>query len=241
MNVVLPIHEARGASQFNTAVVINRRGNVVGSYSKIFPVFGKLGQTVPPTEANGGEVAPPDSVTPSAEGVRAFDLDIGRVVVLICYDINFPELWQQADALGADLVVWPSAMATPDPTSYGYASIHRSFDIVAVGYPADFIGRDGQAIRSTADPRLPFLRLATVDIDRTFAHWDYNGPKIDAMRRAHPSVEIDIAGPPHFLLRSADNHTSVRKLCAEFGIETLRSYVHRARRGVNLVRHTEAS
>ena len=34
----------------------------------------------------------------------------GRIAVLICYDINFAELWFQAEARGADMVIWPSAM-----------------------------------------------------------------------------------------------------------------------------------
>ena len=113
MNIVLPIHEVRGAHFFNTAVIINRRGATVGTYSKIFPVYGNSSH--PPRE---GEISAPDSVWPASSGVAAFDLDFGRIAVLICFDINFAELWQQAEGLGADLVVWPSAMATPDPSSY---------------------------------------------------------------------------------------------------------------------------
>ena len=64
-----------------------------------------------------GEIASPDGVWPASSGVRAFDLDFGRIAVLVCFDINFAELWLQAEGLGADLVVWPSAMATPDPST----------------------------------------------------------------------------------------------------------------------------
>jgi predicted amidohydrolase len=110
MNIVLPLHEQRGEKFFNTGVVVDRDGKVVGTYSKVFPVFGNTNQTVPPTAAGGGEVTPPDSVSPSLAGVKVFDLDFGRIAVVICYDINFAELWMQAEALGADMVVWPSAM-----------------------------------------------------------------------------------------------------------------------------------
>ena len=40
-------------------------------------------------------MSPPSSVTPSPRGVRTFDLDFGRIAVLICYDINFAEIWLQ--------------------------------------------------------------------------------------------------------------------------------------------------
>jgi hypothetical protein len=90
-----------------------------GHYSKVFPVWGNTARTA-------GEVL---HVTPSEEGVRVFDLDIGKVAVLICYDINFPELWHQAAALGADLIVWPSAMKTPDPSTYGSAHVPHAYPI----------------------------------------------------------------------------------------------------------------
>ena len=95
MNVVLPVHETRasdGGRQYNSAVVINREGRVVGHYSKVMPVFGNTSQTVPPTQHGAGETVAPDNVTPSSQGVKVFDLDFGRIAVLICYDINFIEL-----------------------------------------------------------------------------------------------------------------------------------------------------
>ena len=233
MNIVLPIHEARGEKRYNTAVVIDRQGDIVGTYSKVFPTWGAPGQAVPPTLP--AEVTPPDSVVPSSDGVKSFDLDFGRIAVLICFDINFAELWHQADALGTELLVWPSAMAMPDPTVYGYARVYRSFDIVGVGYPADFVGRDGKPIeRSTPDPeRYPFLKVATIDLDRTTVHWDYNVANVRKLVAEHPSVVIDEEGPPHFLLRSTDSETSVRALLEQYGIQTLRQYVQRARNGLN--------
>jgi hypothetical protein len=154
MNVVLPIHESRGDKFFNTAVVLDRQGRTVGTYSKVFPVFGN-------TSGHGahGEIEAPDSVWPSSAGVKAFDLDFGRIAVLICFDINFAELWQQAEALGTDLVVWPSAMVTPDPSTLGYARIHQ-YDIVAVGFPGDLVGRDGTSLKNSTDPGYPMRRAA---------------------------------------------------------------------------------
>ena len=37
-----------------------------------------------------------------------FDLDFGRVSILTCFDINFPELWMFLSARGVDIVFWPS-------------------------------------------------------------------------------------------------------------------------------------
>ena len=37
-----------------------------------------------------------------------FDLDFGRVSILSCFDINYPELWMHLSARGVDIVFWPS-------------------------------------------------------------------------------------------------------------------------------------
>lgn len=60
MNVVAPIRENRGGRLFNTAVVIDRSGEVVGTYSKVFPVWGSIDRT-------NGEIL---HVDPSEEGVK---------------------------------------------------------------------------------------------------------------------------------------------------------------------------
>jgi hypothetical protein len=115
------------------------------------------------------------------------------------------------------------------------------------------------------DTELPMMKLATVDIDRTFVHWDYNKQKVEALlaevgtlywlsyryaswvvticprplhycTAQHPQVVLEQPGPPFYLLRSTDNRTSVRKLCAENEIETNRQYVHRSRQALNSMR-----
>eukprot|EP00039_Didymoeca_costata_P012228 m.175328 g.175328 ORF g.175328 m.175328 type:complete len:412 (-) comp15422_c0_seq8:895-2130(-) len=235
VNIVLPIHEKRGSLFYNTAVVINREGSIVGTYSKVFPVFGNMSQTLPPSVRGSGEVNSPDSVTPSLAGVSTFDLDFGRIAVLICYDINFPELWHQAEALGADIVVWPSAMATPDPSTFGYARIHQ-YDIVCIGAPGNIMTRRGIPNSQQNITGFPFMVYGVVDIDQTYVHWDYNKEKVDKLMSENSWVTMTEPGPPFYLLSSTDDHHSVRKALETYNIETNRGYVHRARHGLNVLR-----
>ena len=65
--------------------------STIGVYRKSFPTAKELQQ----------------GILPSPDGVSVFDLDFGRVAVLICYDQQFAELWHAAGALGADVVFWP--------------------------------------------------------------------------------------------------------------------------------------
>lgn len=237
MNIVLPIHEALDGRQYNTAVVIDREGAVVGVYRKVFPVWGDASQRVPPTAQGGGEVGPPDNVTPSSAGVVAFDLDFGRIAVLVCFDTNFSELWQQAAALGAELVVYPSANSTPEPRTYAYAALFQ-YDIVSVGFPADVIDRTGDAHPTQPVAGFPMMKLAKLDLDRTFVHYDFNAAKMKRLLAENPQIVLERDRDPWWLLRSTAANVSARALCRQYAIETNRQYIHRSRQGLNQYRAT---
>lgn len=112
---------------YNTAVVVGRNAELVLStagvpyYQKVFPCLGyPMGQISANSSGgyipfggidHGGETP----LIPGQHGVQAWDLQgIGRVAILICFDVNCMELWHQAYALGAQVIFWPSMMATPD-------------------------------------------------------------------------------------------------------------------------------
>ena len=67
------------------------------------------------TSAHNASPDVPEGVTPGQEGVQTWDLPgIGRIAILICFDINFFELWHQAYASGAQ-VVFCLGDANPGP------------------------------------------------------------------------------------------------------------------------------
>ena len=107
MYVVCPIKElvGRGAEEqvYNTAVLIGRDGGVIGRYRKRFSFWG-FPEDPPPTGGHGGRRQQGTELEPPP----VFDLDFGRVAILICFDINFNELWMHLAARGVDVVLWPS-------------------------------------------------------------------------------------------------------------------------------------
>jgi predicted amidohydrolase len=93
--VVSPIYRAAGDKRLNTAVVIDRSGQVVATYDKIFPYWNEF------------DMKPP--ARPGVEDATVFDADFGRIGLAICYDAKFPEVFQRLRERGAELVVWTSA------------------------------------------------------------------------------------------------------------------------------------
>ena len=91
------IYELRDGDIYNTTLVINREGIVVGRYSKMFPFL------------------------PYERGVEAgseflvFDVpDVGRFGISICYDIWFPETTRTLAWMGAEVILHPSLTNTLD-------------------------------------------------------------------------------------------------------------------------------
>jgi len=91
MAVVLPIYRLDEAGQLrNSAVVIDKSGRVAGCYDKVHPTQGEIERGVMP-----GDSWP------------VFELDFGKVGVMICHDNSFVESARCLALNGAEIIAWP--------------------------------------------------------------------------------------------------------------------------------------
>jgi hypothetical protein len=215
MYVVCPIRErAADGRQYNTAVLLDRQGRVAGRYRKVFVFWG-------------------EGVHVGEEGVGVFDADFGRIALLTCFDANFDEVWQEADRKGAEIVFWPSAYGGGMPLN-GYAMIHNYY-VVAVGC-GNMIDVFGRTIEPAEKPHANQF-LATLDLDLTIAHTNFNEKKVAQLLKEHPG-EVERAPGSYdmeswFVLRAVKPGVRVRDLCKQYHIETLREYRQRSRQHIN--------
>ncbi len=79
----------------NAAVVVGRKGEVLGTYRKIHLVV-SLERGTMESGATPGNALP------------VFDCDFGKLGVQICYDMVFPEGWAELARRGAELIAWPT-------------------------------------------------------------------------------------------------------------------------------------
>lgn len=219
MYVVCPIREQAGDRQYNTAVLIDRKGEVAGYYRKVFVFWG-------------------EGLHLSTEGVKVFETDFGRISILTCFDLNYPELWQKCDDLDVDIVLWPSAYGGGSPLNAMAILYHYYIVPVGVGNIIDITGKTCPNIEK---PR-PKQFIATLDLDRAFAHHDFNRKKVEKMLAEHKDeivVERNLSDEdlaPWWLFKATKPGVTVRKLLKEYGIETLREYQHRSREQINQAR-----
>jgi hypothetical protein len=223
MYVICPIREQAGDKQYNTAVLIDRNGRLAGYYRKVFVFWG-------------------EGLHCSTEGVKTFDTDFGRISILTCFDLNFPELWQQCDALDVDIVFWPSAYGGGSPLN-AYAILHHYY-IVPVG-AGNIIDITGKTVENIQEPRSKQF-IATLDLDRTFVHHDFSREKVQKMLKEHENeivVERNLSDEdlaPWWLFKAVKPGVLVREVLKRHKIETLREYQHRSRKQINEARKQDS-
>jgi len=88
--IVAGILEKSGNVVYNTSVLINRSGELAGKYRKI---------SLPREEIDGG-ITPGDSLP-------VFDTDFGRIGMMICWDVTFPETARTLAQKGAEIIFLP--------------------------------------------------------------------------------------------------------------------------------------
>jgi N-carbamoylputrescine amidase len=102
--VVLPVSffERAGLSFFNTVAVIDADGEVLGTYRKAH---------VP----NGPGYQEKSYFSPGDTGFRVWDTRCGRIGVGICWDQWFPECARAMALMGAEVLLYPTAIGSEPP------------------------------------------------------------------------------------------------------------------------------
>jgi predicted amidohydrolase len=90
MYIVAGILEKEEETVYNTAILLDRNGNLAGKYRKV---------SLPREEIEGG-VTPGDSFP-------VFDTDFGKVGIMICWDVSFPEAARALAFNGAEVIMMP--------------------------------------------------------------------------------------------------------------------------------------
>lgn len=93
----------RQGKLYNTSFLFDRKGNVVGSYDKVH-LFDALNAAFEDKESyivNPGEKA------------FAYEADFGKIGIMICYDIRFPEMVRSLALQGVQYLFVPAAFYMP--------------------------------------------------------------------------------------------------------------------------------
>ena len=95
INLIAPYLVRSGRNLYNQATVIDRKGKIAGFYRKVQPTAEER-----------------RTVTPGND-LPVFTLDFGRIAVMICMDIYFPEIPRIYALKGAEVLFWPTVTHGP--------------------------------------------------------------------------------------------------------------------------------
>ena len=219
--IISPIERKDGESRLNTAVLIDRNGKVVGSYDKAYPYWSEF------------DLNPP--VKPGISGAPVFETDFGKIGMAICFDANFPEVWQALRDNGAEIIFWSSAYSAGTQLQ-AYALLYHYYIVTSTQTRVcQVYDITGDRIVDENSGDITIARI-TLDLDRGIYHENFNMDKLENLLKTHgEEVEKEQSMPREqwFVLRAKKSGVSARSLAKEFGMEELTDYQDRSRREID--------
>lgn len=140
----------------NAVVLLDRQGQVVGTYRKAFPVAGRY-----QNELERG-------VTPGSE-FPVFECDFGRVGIQICFDIHFDEGWEALGRKGAELVLWPTQ--SPGQIKPAFRAMTQRYFVLSSTWRnnASLVDPTGHCIREITGAN--GVLIEQIDLDYALLTW----------------------------------------------------------------------
>jgi predicted amidohydrolase len=171
--IVAGLIERDGPAAYNTAVLIDRHGNVAGKYRKVY---------LPREEIEGGLM--PGSDCP------VFDTDFGRIGMMICWDAEYTDVARALGVQGAEIIMVPAAGGYL--TLLKARALENHLYVVSSGdtVESSIIDPTGEVLYSTMDSGV--YKVTAVNLAARFTD-----PWIGDMRpRFHKEMRPDIVAPP---------------------------------------------
>lgn len=165
--IVAGLLEKDGPAVYNTSVLIDRNGKLAGKYRKI---------SLPREEIEGG-------VTPGNE-IHVFDTDFGRIGMMICWDVTFPETARKLAERGAEVIFLPIwggnlTLAKARAIENQVYLVSSTYDMISAVFD-----REGE-VRAEATDEQPVV-VTEVDLnERTY--WPWLGDLRNRIPREKPS------------------------------------------------------
>ncbi len=208
-----PVQLRRKGKIYNSIVLLDRQGKVVGVYDKAYPVM----------MANG---TLEHGITPG-NAFPVFELDFGRVGAQICWDIAFPDGWQALGDQEVELVIYPTNPACP-LMLVGYAWRYNYYIAAStVQPPAVMVAPTGSVLAATSADREVLVRK--IDLDFRVLHsnclWDWQESRAK-LYEGRINIAWDPEGYQH-LVTSNDPELPVRRFMEQEGLLTGRQRLAR--------------
>lgn len=212
--VICPIHLRKSGGIYNTAVLIDRQGKVVGHYDKIYPTEGECDSGITP-----GKFPPP-----------VFKMDFGTIGILICFDVNWIEGWKSLQEQGAEIVFWTAAY----PGGRMLPSYAWMFNYYVVGCsrrdPATIFDISGDLIAKSGT--YEHWAYASLNLEKILCEIDFHNKKIREMRKKYgEKVRINYYHEEDWVtIESCSPDLTIKELIDEYDLLIRSNYITRSQK-----------
>lgn len=213
--VISPIITKNEGKYYNSAVLLDRKGDISGVFHKTHPVSGEIreGRGVIP-----GPIRPP-----------VFQTDFGKIGMQICFDANWFESWVWMKKDGAEIIFFPSQF--PGGRILNFHAWRNNYYVVSsTGEDARIIDISGIDIDSSSF-QLGYT-WATLNLEKEYVPTFPGKHRIpDIFKKYGDKVKIKVfrdtgggagTGAGHITIESLDPDLKVRDILKEFEIPTYR-------------------
>lgn len=209
-NIIIGLEEPAPAypgKRYNTAFVIDRSGTILERYRKRYITFRQLGTESLP----GGRVV-------------TVDTDIGRIGLMVCFDVGWRDGWRELAEMGAQIVVWPSAYNGGNLLN-AYAAVHMYYVVSSVwNIESRIIDPFGNTIAESTrwDPCVH----SEIYPGAPIIHFDHHERKLPELRAEYGErIHLRVEGKGNmFELGINDDTLQIDEICKKHNLMTYQEY-----------------
>jgi len=210
--VIGSIYTKREGNIYNTALVVNRNGKIIGKYDKIHPTEGEIAK----------------GISAGALNQLPIETEFGKIGIQICFDANWHENWKRLVDNGAKIIFFISAFPGGELLN-SIALLNQVYIVASIwSRYSGIIDNTGKWVVKTDS--VVWWVWANIDLDRTVFHYDYQGNKLNDIRKEYgDKIKIESFGPEAlFTLESQSKEVSIPQIIKEFKLVTYKDYLKRA-------------
>jgi beta-ureidopropionase len=219
--VIFGLKTKKADRVYNSAILLDRKGQIIGQYNKIHPTEDELKDGTTP----GEDVGPP-----------IFKTDFGAIGIQICFDVNWRDEWRHLKEQGAQIVFWPSAY--PAARQLPALALLNEYYIVSStnGGSAHIYDITGEALATSG--KYQDWAGAALPLGKRLFEVGYDAAKAQEIQQKYGSkVEVTwYHDSDWFTLASLDPDLTVEGLIAQYGLIPLDEYIARSTKVINQAR-----
>jgi len=216
--IVCPVVTKKEGHFYNSALLLNRKGEIDGVYHKIHPTDT---ETLPDVYYKGG------GTTPGALNPPVFRTDFGTIGLQICMDASWFDNWKLLKEAGAEMVLFPSQGPFGDTLAY-HAWLNQYYIVAATGEDARILDMTGDLIAGDGE----FARwvCAPLNLEKEMLEiWPQVQRFPEIEKKYGNRLRIKICHPENWAtIESRDPELRVKDVLKEFGLPTLAEQIKEA-------------